>query len=446
MKSVKVAIGVVLLGGLLAGTAPAQVNMAYPQNPYPYQTMPVQPAAYANNGYLFAAPGEASASPSDMAVASDCNSCRSCGQVCDPCSPCSGCCLGEPWTLFGENCRGIKMGGWISAGGYANAHGNASNGPIGMTNVGDGFTLNQLWGFIDKPVNTGGCGWDFGGRVDYVFGVDGPDTQAFGDTGWDNDWDTARDYGSAIPQLYAEIGYNDWTVKIGHFYTPMGYEVVQATGNFFYSHAYTHHWGEPFTHSGALATYGGFDNWTFYGGWTAGWDTGFEDGGDASTFLGGASYSMCDDVTVSYMLNAGDWGTVNGGDIYMHSIVMELALLENLTWIIQNDLGVQSDVPGRDRHWGGVNQYMIYEINDCWSLGGRIEWFNDRDGSRGIGPAGSYYNLTGGVNWRPHANLVFRPEVRYDWFDGQAAAGNLPYNGGQDEDQFSGGFDVVFTF
>ena len=433
MKFVKVVIGVVLLGGLLAGTSPAQTA---------YRAMPIQQAGYANSGYMFAAPGETSASPSDVAVAPGCSSCD---QGFDPCSSCSRCSLGDPWTLFDETCSGIKVGGWVSVGGYANAHGNADNGPLGFNNIGDGFTLNQLWGFIDKTVDTGGHGWDFGGRIDYVFGADGQDTQAFGDTGWDNGWDSSSQYGSALPQLYGEIGYNDWTVKVGKFYTTIGYEVVPAPDNFFYSHAYTMYYGEPFTHTGALASYNGYENWTFYGGWTTGWDTGFNNSGNASTFLGGASYSMCDDVTLTYMVNAGDWGTINGGDIYMHSLVMELALLENLTWIIQSDLGVQ-DLPGGNRRWGGVNQYVIYDINDCWGLGMRFEWFNDRDGSRGLGPAGNYYNTSVGVNWRPHANLVFRPELRVDWFGGQAAAGNLPYNSGQDDQQLSGGFDVIFTF
>ena len=47
-------------------------------------------------------------------------------------------------------------------------------------------------------------------------------------------------------------GYNDWKIKLGHFYTPIGYEVVPANGNFFYTHAYTMQYGEPFTHTGVL--------------------------------------------------------------------------------------------------------------------------------------------------------------------------------------------------
>ena len=55
-----------------------------------------------------------------------------------------------------------------------------------------------------------------------------------------------------MPQAYAEVGYNDLTVKVGHFYTIIGYEVVPAPDNFFYSHAYTMQYGEPFTHTGML--------------------------------------------------------------------------------------------------------------------------------------------------------------------------------------------------
>ena len=64
-------------------------------------------------------------------------------------------------------------------------------------------------------------------------------------------------YGWAMPQAYGEVGYGDWSVKVGHFFTPVGYEVVPATGNFFYSHSLTLFNSEPFTHTGVLGTYSG---------------------------------------------------------------------------------------------------------------------------------------------------------------------------------------------
>ena len=67
---------------------------------------------------------------------------------------------------------------------------------------------------------------------------------------------------------------------MGHFYTIIGYEVVPATGNFFYSHAYTMYYGEPFTHTGALAEFAVNDQWTVYGGWVNGWDQAFNNPND----------------------------------------------------------------------------------------------------------------------------------------------------------------------
>src|SRR5690606_37618183 len=106
--------------------------------------------------------------------------------------------------------------------------------------------------------------------------------QSFGNPGADGRnrgrWDASLDhgkYGWALPQAYIEYAKNDWTVKVGHFFTPLGYEVIPSVGNFFYSHSLTMFNSEPFTHTGVLSTWSGIDDITIYAGWTAGWDTGF---------------------------------------------------------------------------------------------------------------------------------------------------------------------------
>ncbi|MEK6249391.1 MAG: porin, partial [Planctomycetales bacterium] len=47
------------------------------------------------------------------------------------------------------------------------------------------------------------------------------------------------------------------------------------------------------------------------------------------------------------------------------------------------------------------------------------EWFNDQSGSRVTstvgGAGGNYYELTAGINFEPHPNVMIRPEVRFDW-------------------------------
>ena len=67
----------------------------------------------------------------------------------------------------------------------------------------------------------------------------------------------------------------------------------------------------------------------------------------------------------------------------------------------------------------------------------------------GAGYAGNFYALTCGLTWRPNANLTFRPEVRWDWYDGEPSAKQgfeLPFNDGEEDDQFLFAVDAIVTF
>jgi hypothetical protein len=259
-----------------------------------------------------------------------------------------------------------------------------------------------------------------------VIGADGPDTQAFGDGSWDFGWNSGGEYGSAIPQLYGEVAYNDVNIKIGHFYTIMGYEVVQAPGNFFYSHAYTMTYGEPFTHTGLLAEYAYDCNTTLFGGYTMGWDSGFDNLFKANTFLGGIRRQINDDVSVTYTVNFGDYGNGIGpvgnlGDIFMHSLVVDVQLTDRVNYVFLHDLAMNRvDGPASNAEWYGVTQYLFYTINDCWKAGFRFEWFDDADGRR-ISTVNNgfndlhFFDAAVGLNWTPTANILIRPELRFDW-------------------------------
>ena len=256
------------------------------------------------------------------------------------------------------------------------------------------------------PAANGGLDWGF--RGDIVYGVDAQDTQAFGnDPGtWDfqNGFDHGI-YGWAIPQAYVELATENVSVIAGHFYTLIGYEVVTAPDNFFYSHAYTMYNSEPFTHTGGLATVTMTDNVTACAGWTAGWDTGFDQRLGGSSFLGGLGLQLTDNVALTYITTAGNFGDRSAGtDGYSHSIVFDTQLTDNLNYVLQSDF---VNVSATDDHDVGVNQYLIYSLNDRIGIGQRIEWWQD-DGT-------SLNEYTVGLNIRPTANVVVRPEYRYDW-------------------------------
>ncbi len=424
-------------------------------------------------GYYGASPVSYNAIASDCGCATDATTCgeaaltcgSDCGMGCG-CGSCGGgglfgCCEhGDPWTLFGENDCGVTIGGWVSGGYYGNFRGvytNNGNAPVAFRQISNAFTLNQAWLYAEKVADAETYCFDLGYRVDAMFGADGPDTQAFGYGNrhrWDNGWDSATTangeqlYGSAIPQAYLTAAWGDWEVKMGRFYTIIGYEVVTAPDNFFTSYAYTMNYGEPFTHGGILATYSGIENTTVWGGYTNGWDTAFDNWEGQSTFLGGISRDLSDSTTLTWAVNAGDWGKTNGGNIYMNSFVLTHDMGCGWSYVFQHDLGVQSNLPGgaKNNYWYGVNQYLFKEINDCWSAGVRAEWFCDEDGARvGYGP-GSYYATTVGLNWKPTANLVVRPEVRFEKFDAIQGGTGTPYAEGTHDDAVFAGFDAIFTF
>lgn len=333
--------------------------------------------------------------------------------------------LPESWELFPRTCSGWKAGGWLQMG----YHTEGANG-IGtglFNNYPNAVQFQQAWMYAEKEAENYGCGWDWGFRFDYVYGTDGIDTQAFGNEpgDWDQTWNAGGFYGHAIPQLYAEVAYNDLKVKIGHFYTIMGYEVVPAPNNFFYSHAYTMVLAEPFTHTGALAEWALCDGLTFYGGWTLGWDTGFSSY-HGNTFLGGVSAQLFDDLSITYTTVMGDFGFGPGGsdsDAYAHSIVVDWSITDRVNYVFQTDyfdnrLRLNNLIgQGNDDKSLGINQYLLYRVNDCWAFGGRFEWFS----------YGGFEvtEITLGANISPHSNLMIRPEIRVDAFESGAAAGPL---------------------
>ncbi len=193
---------------------------------------------------------------------------------------------------------------------------------------------------------------------------------------------------------------------------------------------------------------------TLYGGWVNGWDEGWEGKNRGSQFLGGVSLTLSEKATLTWATTSGRIGDgtafagAANGDVYMNSIVFNRKLSEKWTYVFQHDLGTNYNIGVDDNQWYGISNYLIRKINDCWSFAGRVEWFQDPQGARVSGgdSPGNYGEITCGFNYRPHANVTIRPELRYDWFDGFAGTTALPFDNGRADTQLSGGLDMIFTF
>lgn len=392
-------------------------------------------------------------------------------------------CVCGPWRLFpqGDGCWNIY--GWVDAGVTANSEFNESryNGVTTFNDRHEGM-LNQFYVVTERTIDPCRCGWDWGGRVDLLYGTDYIFTQAVGleldpDGTPLSGWNGSPFYGLAMPQAYVEVGYDRLSTKLGHFYTPIGYEGVMAPNNFFYSHSYTHQYGEPFTHSGALANYRLSERANLVGGVVNGWNA-LDRVTDPLAYLGGVQWNNDDGLSVALIAISGMEPTLTnslaaGGFTprHMYSLVVNYQLNDCWTYVFQHDLGHQDDgaaispqgLPSVNPHaeWYGINHYLFRTINSCWSAGFRFEWFRDDDGVRvtGIRPdlghplfavpgqfAGDFYEMTAGLNWKPNHNLIVRPEVRYDWFDGLELNGIGPFSDGNRVDQFLAAVDVILLW
>jgi hypothetical protein len=375
-------------------------------------------------------------------------------------------------------CHHETITGWLEGGIMGNDRDTADNfnGPLTFPDRNGEGQAGQEWISWDRAAPKDNTDLFIGGHIDFMWGSDFFFTTAAGLDGTPSGnvprWNTddRKLYGFAMPQLYAETDFGqDWKVKWGHFFTIIGYEVVPDIGNFFYSHAYTFQYGEPFTHTGILATNQWCDKWSWSAGVVSGWND--FDMVEGAQFLGGITYTDAAYGSLAFSIVTGDESTVNLAGVgpyanrTMYSIVWSRTLTSRWSYVLQHDCGIQQDAQTatgqQTAEWYGLNQYLFYKINCCWTAGLRFEWFRDDDGFvvTGLRPGnaiagdqfvGNFYELTAGLNYKPtsNGNFAFRPEVRYDWYNGARAPqdGNLPYNAGSSRNQVTYGFDAIYQF
>lgn len=409
----------------------------------------------------------------------------------------------------------IEFGGWINAGATFNpSQIDGYNGPVIFNDQANKFQLNQFNVFMQRPVVSTGEAWDVGGRFDFLFGTDAIFTQAFGVPPFDvntgeplsrSNWDldlccsSTRTYGIALPQAYLEtyapIG-NGINIKLGHFYTPTGFETVPAPNNFFYSRAYTLNIGEPFTHTGFLVNYSLNENWLIMGGgitgsamggWDGGWDKELGNWGG----IGGFTWTSDNHATTFHLSgtysetsthSSEPWGFYN--IVLQHKITPKTLLVLHHVYghaggVLLNNLKYTNVV--KDAEWYSLIMHLYYDLTDNLSVGIRGEWYRDADGFRNPSPfriaaatnmvdgraasfAGDinsvtvtpadYYAVTVGMNWKVAKalklkwdalrKLNIRPNIRYDRADAYKAPAYRPFAGNKDQILFSLDFLLPF--
>lgn len=380
--------------------------------------------------------------------------------------------------------RPASIYGWVDCGIGGNTLGSDFNGPIGLQDRNMQGMMNQLYLVGERLIDVDSDDWQWGARVDLLYGTDGWQTDSLGLDAYpfnqfDNfgvpRWGSNRYYSLVMPQLYGEIARGDFSVLVGHFYTPLGYETVPAIGNFFYSHSYAFMYGTPNTHTGVVVYWQPDDRIRVGSGVTNGWDN-FSDGVPAATnpsypgaasnlaYLGSLTVASQDGgqlLTVAVSSGneytpvidpAGSLSGVLVGNRSMITAYFQNEFAERLTtvtegyaaWQFNADTGIENR--GQQRglaQWYGVSQYVYRGLTDTLSAGARLEWYRDNNGFRTAYPArnaatntmpvadgfaGNLWAATLGFNWTPTPNWIVRPEVRYDWYTPSGyGTGALPF-------------------
>lgn len=418
-------------------------------------------------------------------------------------------------SLPGFADTGFATFGWIDAGIGGNNWGSPFNGPITFPDRSWQGQVNQCYLATERVADAESGDWDWGGRVDLLLGTDsifttarGLDAYSFQRYGIENvaSWAFTKDYGLALPQLYADVARGDVTLRFGHFYGIFGFEQVPAIGNFFYSHAFSMQYS-PFTFTGMLGSWTPSDGLTVYAGIHTGWNN-FTDpmptagrwaivnpeapgAGSTAGFLGGVVLANDDrSRTLAISTTSGNEVSSLGaapadgslvGNRSLITTVFTAILTDRLTYVFEHDAAWQFNAgvppgnvgqPGGLAQWYSFNQYLFWRFNERWAGGVRLEYFRDNNGylvtipirnlSEAGNPgfyssgfAGNFWELTWGLNYRPNRYWVFRPELRYDWFTPNAGVTKRPYGSGVGQGintagdrlgQFYAGCDAIWRF
>lgn len=235
-----------------------------------------------------------------------------------------------------------------------------------------------------------------------------------------------------IKQAYINYKVNDkLTFTMGQFGTHIGYEYIDAPLNFFYSINNTFNAGIPFYHLGAKATYVFSDKVSLMGGIVNGTD-GYNDNNRGKSFIGQLFVNPAKGLNIYFNTIQGNEANArtNGSDTTSWFGVLDLVINYQISerfymggWFMLGSLKGEfqgSKYFSKTENWGGANLYLQYKLNDVYSIGTRIEYFDNTSGARALLTNGQgtdvyTYTFTSNISLAD-GKLTLKPEFRTDVF------------------------------
>ncbi len=318
----------------------------------------------------------------------------------------------------------LSVSGWTEASFTASSV-KADQLPMGFNYLANQVALQQNWLRVERFVVTSGTTEPtFGFRSDTI--LPGTDYRFTISRGLFSGQLTANDgfpntYGIDPVQFYGEAYFptigRGLDVKVGRMFCQYGAESIDGPPNALASRSYAFIY-DPFTHTGVMGTLYVTPAWSFQLGAIMGPDV-FID--PAASPYGMFSVKWAppggrDSVLVSGLFGSGRF---NQAEAFNNPNIIDLVWVHTinarLTYTLDTLFGYQTNIPDiGTATWFSFVNYLTCKFTPRLSGTTRLEFFNDIDGNR-TGFKGLYTALTLGLNFQPIKDVIFRPEVRYDY-------------------------------
>ncbi|MBP6619284.1 MAG: porin [Leadbetterella sp.] len=280
----------------------------------------------------------------------------------------------------------------------------ANNFQVGLAQLKTTYSTDKVTGVIDLTFGNHGDLGNYGNPIS-------PLGAEFGSTGF------------AIKQAYLTWKMTDKVSLTGGQYgTNVGYEVIDAPVNFNYSLSNMFGNG-PFYHTGVKLDVAASDKFAFMLGITNGLDS-KDDNNKAKGFQGQITIKPVDGWSVYLNYFGSDEGVDEKNMTSWYDLTTSYQVTEKML------IGLNA-VTGKNTtgSWGGAALYLNGKVSDKFSLGTRIEYFDNSKGgiylvdADGAGVSTTGITLTGNYDVSP--NLKFKPEYRFDSYKNAAGTFQL---------------------
>jgi hypothetical protein len=311
----------------------------------------------------------------------------------------------------------VMFSGWVDGGTSINPDDPDNHVNFGQlfSDQANTFRMNQLVLTAEKDLDPAATGLDWGFKIQGLYGTDARFTHSFGlfDRATNSPYQFDFIEANALAHLPVVFS-GGIDLKAGIYSTPIGYEVIDAPGNFFYTHNYITNFGIPLKHFGLLSTSHVNDLIDIWAGVDTGNQGSFPKRGSvadtSASILGGFGvnnpipnltilalahlgpangYVQGDKCSnpglLCYTNGAGQRQDPNHHARQIYDVVTTYKWGDN--WTFANEINAIKDdlspalTPGHSGATAeGTSVYAIYKLNDQWSFGARGEVFRDDQG------------------------------------------------------------------